>query len=148
MSKEMAPSPLLVIFIGWFLPFATGFKIKESVAPPSDWIPYGVPPPNHTIQLQIALRQSNFDVLETHLNEISNPYHERYGEHLSKTEVEDLIRPHPATLDVVDGWLATYAIWEEHLSRSPGNDWITVSLPVSTVEDMLNTVCPFHIVVS
>lgn len=45
-------------------------KVKEAVAPPREWSRVAVAPPDLTIDLRIALPQSNFAALEQHLYEI------------------------------------------------------------------------------
>lgn len=115
-------------------------KVKESIyAPPRGWSKHSTPPPDHVINLRIGLKQSNYAVLENLLLEISDPYHERYGQHLSKEEVDDLIAPHDDSLGLVDEWLATYGLSEEDLQRSPAKDWVVVKVPVSLAEKMLDT---------
>ncbi|KAF8841599.1 subtilisin-like protein [Paxillus ammoniavirescens] len=115
-------------------------KVKESIeAPPRGWIRHGPAPSGHTLELKIALPQPHFPILEKHLWEVSDPKHERYGAHLSKEETEELMAPHPETLDVVSEWLASHGIEEEHLYRSSAQDWVTIRVPVSLAEEMLDT---------
>lgn len=114
--------------------------VKESIAPPRGWVKHSVPSPDHNIVLRIGLPQPNFSVLEQHLYEVSDPAHERYGAHLSKEEVEELVAPSPESISAVDAWLASHGIVEEALTRSPAKDWVTLKLPVSLIEQMLNTV--------
>ncbi|OJA15326.1 hypothetical protein AZE42_03348 [Rhizopogon vesiculosus] len=47
--------------------------------------------------------------------------------------------PHPETLDIVSEWLASHGLAEEDLIRSSANDWVTIHVPVSLAEEMLNT---------
>jgi tripeptidyl-peptidase I len=101
----------------------------------------GRAPSTHVIQLRIALPQPRFPELEWHLAEISDPFHERYGEHLSKEEVEELVAPHPSSLDAVREWLASHGIRSEACHQSPAGDWVTVHVPVAQAEEMLGTVC-------
>jgi tripeptidyl-peptidase-1 len=89
--------------------------------------------------LKIGLPQPNFDVLEKHLYEVSDPSHSRYGQYLSKAEVEALVAPHPESLDLVNDWLASHGIGEEDMIRSPAQDWVTVTVPVRLAEKMLDT---------
>lgn len=116
------------------------FKLKESVAPPRGWVKHGVPPSDHNINLRIGLPQPNFELLEQHLYEVSDPYHERYGQHLSKEEVEALVAPHQESIDSVDKWLASFGVKESDIQRSPARDWIKLRVPVGLAEEMLNTV--------
>ena len=71
----------------------------------------------------------------------SDPRHERYGAHLSHEEVNELIAPHPESVDEVNAWLATHGLYGADLSRSPAGDWIKVKVPVGLAEEMLDTVC-------
>ena len=116
------------------------YSIKEEVKSPRGWLKHGRPAPDHNIILRIGLPQPNFHVLEKHLYEVSDPDHERYGQHLSKSEVEDLVAPHQESVELVNEWLGTFGIDEDSLVRSPARDWVTVRVPVSLAEKMLDTV--------
>ena len=115
-------------------------KVKDTVLPPRHWTQHSRPSPDHVIVLTIGLPQPNFHVLEQHLYQVSDPDHERYGDHLSKAQVDALVAPHPDSLDSVNEWLASYGISESAVSRSPAKDWIRLKLPVALVEKMLDTV--------
>ncbi|KAJ7937053.1 subtilisin-like protein [Mycena leptocephala] len=118
-------------------------KIKESVSPPLGWTIAGPAPSDHLIKLRIALPQSNFDVLEDHLYAISDPYHERYGAHLTKEEIEELVAPRPESVASVTEWLSSHGVQEDDIGRSPAGDWLTIRVPVRLVEKMLDT--KYHI---
>jgi len=119
------------------------FKTKEEVYAPRGWVQRSRAAPNHNIELRIGLPQPKFSDLEKHLYEVSDPEHERYGQHLSKEEVEALVAPHQESLDAVNKWLAEFGLGEQDLVRSPAKDWITITVPVSVVESMLDTVSAF-----
>ncbi|KAK0461797.1 tripeptidyl peptidase A [Desarmillaria tabescens] len=114
-------------------------SVKETVVPPREWIRDGLAPSSHILELRIGLRQSNFDALERHLYEVSDPSHSRYGEYLSKEEVEDLVVPHPESLTAVDAWLSSYGLPESEYIRSSAKDWLTINIPVSLAEKLLDT---------
>ncbi|KAG6844454.1 hypothetical protein H0H87_006874 [Tephrocybe sp. NHM501043] len=116
-------------------------KLKESIQLPHGWVKVSPAPAGHVIDLRIGLPQSNFPLLEKHLYEVSDPYHERYGQHLSKTDVEALVAPHPESVSAVDAWLEEHGISAENTVRSSAGDWISVKVPVRLAETMLNTVC-------
>lgn len=145
----MRPSSIGLLFALLISPFSTfaapakpcAHKVKETVIPPHRWIKHSTPAPDHTIVLRIGLPQPNFHVLEKHLYEVSDPEHERYGAHLSKEQVEALVAPHQDSVDLVDEWLRSHGIEENDFVRSPAKDWVTLKLPVSLVEKMLDTVC-------
>ncbi|KAI0682616.1 tripeptidyl peptidase A [Earliella scabrosa] len=114
-------------------------KVKESVPPPRGWTKSQPAPADHVIDLRIALPQPNFAELERHLYEVSDPFHERYGDHLSKEDVEALVAPHDESVHLVSEWLASHGLYEDSLSRSPARDWVHIKVPVSLAEDMLKT---------
>ncbi|KAI0048692.1 tripeptidyl peptidase A [Auriscalpium vulgare] len=136
------PYLLAVLGIAFAAPHSAP-KIKERIHAPRDWINVGDAPSNHVVPLRIALPQSNFQELERHLYEISDPDNVRYGEHLSKEEVEELVAPHPDSVHAVNEWLAGHDISEGDCVRSPAKDWITVHVPVAKAEAMLDT--KFHV---
>ena len=70
---------------------------------------------------------------------MSDPAHSRYGQHLSKEQVEELVKPSNDASDLVHDWLSDNGIDASQLDYSPARDWIKVSLPVSAVERLLNT---------
>lgn len=73
------------------------------------------------------------------LEKVSDPFHHRYGQHLSKAEVDELVRPKDETVAKVHDWLCGNGIKEGQLEYSHTKDWIKVTLPVSTVENLLDT---------
>ena len=129
--------------------------VKETHTVPSQWSKVGPAPAGHVINLQIGLKQSQFDELERHLLEgnhphftsqsqtdritVSNPSHERYGQHLSESEVNDLVKPGDETHDLVHEWLLDNGIESSRLEYSPAKDWIKISLPVNDIERLLDT---------
>ncbi|TBU30571.1 subtilisin-like protein [Dichomitus squalens] len=89
--------------------------------------------------MRIGLKQDRFDDLVAALYEVSDPAHERYGQHLSKEEVAALIAPHPDSVDLVESWLHAYGLSAANSERSPSGDWITIRVSVAQAEKMLGT---------
>jgi len=58
---------------------------------------------------------------------------------LSAEEVHELVKPSDDTYTAVHEWLEEHGIHADRLKYSPARDWISITLPVSTVEDMLDT---------
>ncbi|KAF8260337.1 subtilisin-like protein [Lactarius quietus] len=105
---------------------------------PSNWESLGPPSSNTTIDLHIALVPQNENALIDTLYEVSTPSHPKYGAHLSKVEVAQLVAPHRYTLDLVNSWLKHYAIPRSSISVSLGGGWLTVAaVPVSQANEML-----------
>jgi len=73
------------------------------------------------------------------LSQVSDPFHHRYGQHLTKAEVDELVKPKDETLAQVHDWLCGSGITEDQLEYSHTKDWIKVTLPVSAVEELLDT---------
>jgi hypothetical protein len=128
-------------------------KLKDAVVPPPNWIDLGPAPPMQPIWLRIALPQARFSELERQLYEMSDPKNARYGQHLMKEQVTELVRPDWRSVEAVDAWLAKYGITGgDRVRRSVAGDWVTILVPVAIAEEMLDAVSswltspksPFH----
>lgn len=76
---------------------------------------------------------------------VSTPNHPRYGKHLSSAEVHNLIKPSDDALATLQEWLADHGVSGDRLQYSDAKDWVKVSLPVATVERMLNTTYHYYV---
>jgi tripeptidyl-peptidase-1 len=70
---------------------------------------------------------------------VSDPDHQRYGQHLTTEEVNDLIKPTDETSRLVHDWLADYGIHGDSLSYSPSGDWIKCNVTIREAEQLLGT---------
>ncbi|ORY09202.1 tripeptidyl-peptidase 1 precursor [Clohesyomyces aquaticus] len=113
------------------------YVLKETHSLPPKWSRLERANGENMIRLQIGLKQGNFDELERHLYEVSDPDHERYGKHLCAEEVDELVKPSKETSDAVHEWLRENGINE--MEYSSAKDWIVVRLPVAFVERLLDT---------
>ncbi|KAH9054643.1 peptidase S8/S53 domain-containing protein [Lactarius vividus] len=100
----------------------------------ANWDTLGCPSAGTTIDLYIALNPHREDALIDVLYQVSDPKHPRhvhlttaplapsftYGEHLSKEQVADLVRPHPDTLELVTSWLAHHGVRPSSISMTHG----------------------------
>jgi tripeptidyl-peptidase I len=88
-------------------------------------------------------RSVAYDLQSTssHANDliVSDPSHERYGQHLLAEEVNTIIAPSDTALDLVHQWLEEHGISKSQLSYSPAKDWIKVKLSIADIEDLLQT---------
>ncbi|KAJ7618976.1 peptidase S8/S53 domain-containing protein [Mycena polygramma] len=115
--------------------------VKHSwAATPRGWEFRSTPPADHLLDMRIGLKQNKLEKLISSLYEVSDPTHERYGQHLSKEEVDALVAPHPDSVEAVESWLQHHGIspGDAHF-RSAGGEWITLRVSVAQVERMLNT---------
>ncbi|EXJ89839.1 hypothetical protein A1O3_02906 [Capronia epimyces CBS 606.96] len=114
-------------------------SVKDYHPAPRGWMKQGRAPSTHLIHLTIGLSQGRFSELERHLYEVSDPFHARHGQHLSAEEVHELIKPPEEASVAVHEWLQGHGVDVDKLRYSPAKDWISVTLPVSAVEEMLDT---------
>ncbi|TKA81720.1 hypothetical protein B0A49_00609 [Cryomyces minteri] len=100
------------------------YAVKDSHFVPRKWSRVGPAPADHTINLHIGLKQSQFDELERRL---------------FQAQVNELVKPTDNALELVHDWLLDNGVELSHLDHSPAKDWIKVSLPVNAVEGLLDT---------
>ncbi|KAH9013216.1 subtilisin-like protein [Lactarius pseudohatsudake] len=107
---------------------------------PPNWETLGPPPPGTTIDLYIALQPRLDSALIDALHEVSTPGHQRYGAHLSKEQVAELVAPHQDTLKLVHSWLGHHRVPSSSISTSHGGGWLTITgVPVSQADELLST---------
>jgi tripeptidyl-peptidase-1 len=119
----------------------------------------GHPPDGATIDLHIALKPDRETALIDALQEVSQPRHPkhvlslllcarlthvcrffifRYGAHLTKEQVSQLVAPHPDTLKLVNTRLEHNGVPSSSISTTHGGCWLTVAgVPVSQADELL-----------
>lgn len=135
----LAASLLVTSAVGNPVKQRSAFAIKDSHDVPRKWTEARRADADHKIALRIGLKQGSFADLERKLYEVSDPDHQYYGQHLRAQEVHKLVEPSDETLAQVHEWLADYGVDKSKLDYSPAKDWITVTIPVADIEQMLNT---------
>ncbi|KAI9438396.1 subtilisin-like protein [Lactarius psammicola] len=128
-------------------------------AVPSDWITLGHPPAGTTIDLHVAVKAHNENALIDALYNVSDPESpghvlsntlprtmyshvplpcRRYGAHLSKEQVAQLVAPHPDTLELINSWLEHHGVPSSSISTTHGGSWLTLTgVPVSQANALL-----------
>ncbi|KAF8267951.1 subtilisin-like protein [Lactarius quietus] len=105
---------------------------------PKNWERLGSPPSGTTIDLYIALKSHRENALIDELYEISEPSHPRYGQHLSKEQVAELVAPHPQTLDLVNSWLKHHDIPTSSIALTHGgNTMMLEGVPMNQANALL-----------
>ncbi|KAF8267660.1 peptidase S8/S53 domain-containing protein [Lactarius quietus] len=94
---------------------------------PPNWETLGTPSSNATIDLHIALVPQFENALIDALYEVSTPGHPRYGAHLTKEQVAQLVAPHSDTLQLINSWLEHHHISPLVVSMTHGGSWLTVT---------------------
>lgn len=115
------------------------YVVKETHHVPKGWQRLERSHGGKTIELQIGLKQGRFDELDRHLDEVSDPDHVRYGQHLSADEVDELVAPSSETHNLVHDWLRESGIDTTNVGYSSAKDWVVVHLPIEAVENLLDT---------
>ncbi len=69
----------------------------------------------------------------------------RYGAHLSKEQVAELVAPHPETLELVGSWLAHYDVPSSAVSITHGGSWLTIyKVPLTKANAILGSEYQFY----
>ncbi|GJJ07192.1 hypothetical protein Clacol_001392 [Clathrus columnatus] len=122
----------------------TTFIVKHSWSgTPKGWRLHSEPTSDHMLKFHIGLKQGGIDEVIRHLYEVSDPAHIRYGQHLSKEEVDELISPTEETTATVSEWLQSHGIHYSDCYASSAGDWLQLTVPISKAETMFNT--QYHI---
>ncbi|KAH8983893.1 subtilisin-like protein [Lactarius hatsudake] len=93
---------------------------------PKNWEALGHPPSGSTIDLYIALRPQRENAVIDALYEVSEPGHPRYGAHLTKEQVADLVAPRPETLELVNSWLEHHGISSSSIYLTHGGNTLVL----------------------
>ncbi|KAH8983942.1 subtilisin-like protein [Lactarius hatsudake] len=105
---------------------------------PKNWESLGLPSADTMIDLHIALKPYRENALVDALNEVSDPGHSRYGMHLSREQVADIVAPHPDTIQLVHSWLEYHRVTSSSASVTHGGSFLTVTgVSVSQANDLL-----------
>ncbi|CAI6333564.1 unnamed protein product [Periconia digitata] len=94
------------------------------------------PPQNKKLHFRIGMHSPNHDIFEETLFAVSSPDHPRYGQHLKREELKDLIKPHAEATSAVLQWLRDSEVPSEDVVDD--GEWISFVAPISKAESMLN----------
>ncbi|KJA25711.1 hypothetical protein HYPSUDRAFT_64438 [Hypholoma sublateritium FD-334 SS-4] len=106
---------------------------------PRGWEHKAAAPADYMFEMRIGLKQHGINDLISNLMETSDPMHSKYGQHLTKEEVEAFTAPHSSSVDAVDDWLDFHGVDPSAAQRSPAGEWITIVVSVAEAERMLGT---------
>ncbi|XP_072222116.1 tripeptidyl-peptidase 1 [Leuresthes tenuis] len=85
-------------------------EYDQDVLIPKDWSHVGRVGPSEELELTLALKQQNVQLLEETLRMASDPDSAQYGKYLSLEEVASLVRPSELTQKVVRRWLQSHGV--------------------------------------
>src|SRR6266702_2586453 len=156
----LAAGPLTSLETPLASPWHNEIRVKHTWdAVPENWESLGPPKAGTTIDLRIALKPHRKNALIDALYKVSSPNHPRhvspsllcariysrepllrcrYGKHLSREQVAELVAPHPDTLELVNSWLEYHDVPSSSISTTHGGGWLTVtSVLVSQANGLL-----------
>lgn len=111
--------------------------VVESLAQmPAGWTKVSDANPTEMIRLRIALRQPNLGLFEETLYAVSSPSNPRYGKHLKRDELRDMMKPHEASTATVLKWLQDAGIPQTQVEDD--NDWVNVVTSVHNASALLS----------
>jgi tripeptidyl-peptidase-1 len=121
-----------------FMTFAFCYEIFEQLQNvPDGWSKGSKPQLRTTIQFRMELRGPGGKNLERLAIDLGTPGHPKYGKHMKREEVEDLLRPASAVSDQVLSWLDSEGVSNDTIERY-GN-WISFRATISQAEQILKT---------
>ncbi|KAF7299343.1 Tripeptidyl-peptidase sed3 [Mycena indigotica] len=115
----------------------SNFKVHERrETVPRSFSRVGPAPAATTIKLRFGLFSNNFPGLEDTLFAVSTPGSARYGQHLTLEQAKAFMEPTEDSLSAVTSWLDAHGLTAT--VASPYGEWLTVEVPVSKANEMLN----------
>ncbi|KAJ7019260.1 Pro-kumamolisin, activation domain-containing protein [Mycena alexandri] len=138
MFKSLSILGALAVVVG-----AEFTVIARRENPPTGFSRVGSSAADQTLNLRLALVQKNISGLQDTVYGVSTPGSSRYGQYLSKEEVEAYVAPTDDTVSQVNAWLAS-----NNLTSSPmtsAGDWIAVNIHQSNRAQNSLLFCSTHI---
>ncbi|OJD13931.1 hypothetical protein AJ78_05668 [Emergomyces pasteurianus Ep9510] len=115
------------------------YVVKESHLAPSGWIRESPAPPSMNISLQIGLVQGYISELEEKLQEVSDPFHKRYGQFLTRDEAARLLQPRHDAVGRTQAWLEEHGVSIHRHRFNAARDWLRVTVSIAEAERLLDT---------
>ncbi|KAL7934122.1 peptidase S8/S53 domain-containing protein [Trichoderma chlorosporum] len=112
---------------------------ERSVESTNNWVKLGSINQDGLLPVRIGLTQRNLDLGHALLMERSDPSSPKYGQHMTRDEVNDLFAPHEDSAAAVHSWLEAEGIKLDRVSRSENRQWVQFHARVSELEKLLNT---------
>eukprot|EP01112_Ceratiomyxa_fruticulosa_P013379 TRINITY_DN3762_c0_g1_i5.p1 TRINITY_DN3762_c0_g1~~TRINITY_DN3762_c0_g1_i5.p1 ORF type:complete len:699 (-),score=146.51 TRINITY_DN3762_c0_g1_i5:100-2196(-) len=120
--------------------FAVGFAQRTLIAnniSPRTYSQLGKAETTHSINFKVLLNQRNLDVLDQTFWDVSNPKHERYGQFLTRSEVDRMVAADPQSVQRVVNWLFSEGLTANDIQIFA--DFIAVRTKVSIAERIFET---------
>jgi len=109
---------------------------EEPMTVPEQWKSLGAAEPLASMDIIIALKQRNLDIVDQLFWQVSDPQHPHYGKYLSTDQLKSIVKPAAETTEAVEAWL------EEHNAiinkKSHHEDFLFVTVSVAQLSEMVN----------
>ncbi|KAI1162839.1 subtilisin-like protein [Nemania serpens] len=134
----MKTQSLLCAVIALLQSVAAGKNVLVESLPgvPAGWTKLRDATSDQLIKLRIALEQPNLAQFEQTLYDISTPQHVLYGKHLSREEVQDLVKPSEDSAAAVLGWLRAAGVDEADIEED--GEWVNFKTTVAKAANLLD----------
>jgi len=119
--------------------------LEEATEEVAGWTVGPRVPADTPFELMIFIKQSNVELLESHLYAVSDPRSPRYGQHFTFEQVNELVAPKDEAVNAVMNWLSDHGInITDSLEFSPSYDMALVRIECSVVESLLGTTYNYY----
>jgi tripeptidyl-peptidase-1 len=119
----------------WAAAAATPLSMEELQHVPEGWHSVGIPDSSRSLHFRIAMTQPREGLFEQTLLDISTPGHSRYGKHLKRKELKDMLRPTPQATSAVMDWLQAEGVYD----IEDKGEWINFVATTAQAESLLDT---------
>ena len=115
---------------------AASHLVKEHLQDvPEGWLKVGIPASFRPLHFRIAMTQPNEALFEQTLLDISSPRNVRYGQHLKRDELKEMLRPSSEATTAVLSWLEYNGIRD----IEENGEWINFVASTEQAEELLDT---------
>ncbi|KAK3044571.1 hypothetical protein LTS18_000920, partial [Coniosporium uncinatum] len=108
---------------------------------PREWNQLDRAPASKRLHFRIAVTPPTPKLLEQTLYSVSTPGNPRYGKHLKRDELKEMLRPVPEATAGILEWLHVSGIKQEDIQDD--DEWINFVASVAQAEKMMDT--NFHV---
>lgn len=102
---------------------------------PEGWKAIGLPDADRPLHFRIAMTQPDEALFEQTLFDISTPDSPRYGQHMKRSELKEMLKPTSEASEGVNEWLRTAGITQV----DDDGEWISFIATVEQAEELLDT---------
>ena len=100
------------------------------------WISVGKPDAAELVEVTFAIKQTNLEVLERVLNDVSDPSSPNYGDYMTFKEMAEIVHGRPESVAAVLRTLNSVGVKDDDVEFTLAKEYATVHIPVSTVEKL------------